>query len=556
MDNVLSAIQENKWEEALKLFMDTMAGRELDENACIIGATILEHFEETESLFDMIQAGLKLNPFNYELYILLGDYYAHINSEQALITYENAYYLASIYGTTEDISITRSIMDEYKNQHSTNVKKITILVMHDNERDYLDQCLKSISETCFDKCYKIVTVDVSDIKRRTSIINDAINSITDESDIFFLQSDVCLTSNALYNLRLALYESPDTGSSSAVSNYAHFYQVPLDHNVKSLEDAKRFAFSHNIPMHNSYEKKCAIDGDFILIKREVINKIFPLATEYLTDGYNFTELCLNIILNGYRNIACWNSFVFRNMRSSIIARDMQNMEIDRATFYSKWGFKSEYYMGIRKELVDLIKEDKSAPISVLEVGAGMGTTLLNIKYRYPNANIKGIELIDKVVGIASNYVDIECANIENYRFADDEKYDYIIFGDVLEHLVDPYSLVDRLKDNLKANGCIIASIPNILNGGVVYKLLHGDFTYEDSGILDRTHLRFFTQDSVVKLFTERGFDIIDIFGLPDPQHNTQLHKDFFDKLLNIEGVVAKNQFDILQYVVCARKRNY
>ena len=41
MDNVLSAIQENKWEEALKLFMDTMAGRELDENACIIGATIL-----------------------------------------------------------------------------------------------------------------------------------------------------------------------------------------------------------------------------------------------------------------------------------------------------------------------------------------------------------------------------------------------------------------------------------------------------------------------------------------------------------------------------------
>ena len=553
MNSVLSAIQNNEWEHALELFIAKMNGGKLDEKACIIGATILEHFDDNENLFDLIQTGLKLNPFNYELYIILGNYYAHTNPQKALITYENAYYHALKYGVEDDINTVKGIMDEYKNQYSPSIKNVTILVMHTDKKEFLDQCMHSISENCFEECCKVVPIDISDNENRTGIINNAIQGITDESDILFLNSDVLLTPNALYNLRLALYDSADTGASSAVSNFAHFYQVPLDHAVKTPEDAQRFALVHNIPMHNPYETKCAVDGDFLLIKQEVISKVFPLKTNYLTDGYNFTELCLNIILAGYRNIACWNSFVFRYINQSATDRDMKNMEADRNTFHSKWGFMSEYYMGIRNELVNLIKEDEDAPISVLEVGAGMGTTLLNIKYRYPNAHIKGIELVDKVVDIAANYVNIECANIENYQFADDEQYDYIIFGDVLEHLLDPYSLVDRIKNNLKANGCIITSIPNILNGGVIYKLLHGDFNYEDSGILDRTHLRFFTQNSVVKLFTERGYDIVEIFGLPDPQRSTLLHKDFFDKLLSIDGIVEKSQFDIFQYVVCARK---
>lgn len=553
MDNVLSAIQNNEWDKALTLFMDTMENKVLDESTCIIGATILEHFDDAQSRFDMIKAGLKLNPFNYELYILLGNYYARTNPEKALITYENAYYYATLYGTADDIEVTGSIMDEYKNQYSPNVKSVTILVMHDDEKDYLEHCLRSISENCFDKCYKVVTVDISNFEHRTTIINNAISNLPDATDVLLLSSDSLLTPNALYNLRLALYDAPNIGAASAIANYAHFYQVPLNHNVKTPEDAQRFALSNNVPMDNPYETKCAIDGDFILIKRDVISKVFPLDNDYLTYGYNFTELSLKVVLAGYRNTTCWNSFVFRYIRLSVNARDIKHMDADRTAFYSKWGFMSEYYMGIRKELVDLIKEDEAAPISVLEVGAGMGTTLLSIKYKYPNAKVKGIELVEKVVKIASNYADIECANIENYQFAKDEKYDYIIFGDVLEHLVDPYSLIDRLKSNLNLNGFIITSIPNILNGGVIYKLLHGDFTYEDSGILDRTHLRFFTQDSVVKLFTERGYDITDIFGLPDPQHNTQLHKEFFDKLLSIEGIVEKKQFDILQYVVRARK---
>lgn len=69
-------------------------------------------------------------------------------------------------------------------------------------------------------------------------------------------------------------------------------------------------------------------------------------------------------------------------------------------------------------------------------------------------------------------------------------FDYIILGDVLEHLTDPWKIVNELKQYLKKDGCLISSIPNIMHVSVLRNLVLGNFTYEDSGILDKTHLRF------------------------------------------------------------------
>ena len=121
--------------------------------------------------------------------------------------------------------------------------------------------------------------------------------------------------------------------------------------------------------------------------------------------------------------------------------------------------------------------------------------------------------------------------------------------------MDPYSLLERLKSQLNEGGCIIASIPNILNANVIYELLHGNFTYQDQGVLDRTHLRFFTGKEIVKMFNERGYVITEMTGSTYPTDSTEVHKEFWDKLLSIEGVVGREHFDIMQYIVCARKND-
>lgn len=87
-------------------------------------------------------------------------------------------------------------------------------------------------------------------------------------------------------------------------------------------------------------------------------------------------------------------------------------------------------------------------------------------------------------------------------------FDCVVFNDVLEHMVDPWMAVRRTAGLLRPNGRVVASIPNIRHAGVSVKLLlHGRWEYSDWGILDRTHLRFFTRASIISMFSGGGFTV-------------------------------------------------
>ncbi len=86
-----------------------------------------------------------------------------------------------------------------------------------------------------------------------------------------------------------------------------------------------------------------------------------------------------------------------------------------------------------------------------------------------------------------------------------EKFDVATFGDVLEHLRNPWKILRDIQHILKPNGFVVASIPNIAHGDVRLALLQGDFDYSPQGILDNTHLRFFTKKTVEALFEETGY---------------------------------------------------
>lgn len=151
---------------------------------------------------------------------------------------------------------------------------------------------------------------------------------------------------------------------------------------------------------------------------------------------------------------------------------------------------------------------------VLDVGCWNGT-LGRVLMRESNALIDGIErdaaqaCDARTVGY--RYVDV--ADLDRgVPVADGRTYDFILFGDVLEHLVQPDSVLAELVMRLKPGGRVILSLPNI--GFVANRLTHllGRWDYKDYGILDRTHLRFFTRSSMVALVESVGLRVIRIDG--------------------------------------------
>ncbi|HEX6504800.1 MAG TPA: glycosyltransferase [Terriglobales bacterium] len=104
-------------------------------------------------------------------------------------------------------------------------------------------------------------------------------------------------------------------------------------------------------------------------------------------------------------------------------------------------------------------------------------------------------------------------NIEQLSLKDvlkEQRFQVILAGDFLEHLADPLTLLRQLKDYLSNDGYVVASIPNIAHGSVRLSLLQGKFEYKQIGLLDQTHLRFFTLESILRLFADAGLAVIDV----------------------------------------------
>jgi 2-polyprenyl-3-methyl-5-hydroxy-6-metoxy-1,4-benzoquinol methylase len=170
-------------------------------------------------------------------------------------------------------------------------------------------------------------------------------------------------------------------------------------------------------------------------------------------------------------------------------------------------------IGNRQEMLKYVPTQASR---VLEVGCGYGNFGELLKKNY-EMEVWAIELNQKAAEIAKQKLDkVICDDFSQAKTLDlpHKYFDCIIFNDVLEHMIDPYSILIESKDLLTSEGIIIASIPNVRYLSNVYNfLIRQDWEYQDYGILDRTHLRFFTQKSMQKMFVELGYKIDLIEGI-------------------------------------------
>ena len=162
----------------------------------------------------------------------------------------------------------------------------------------------------------------------------------------------------------------------------------------------------------------------------------------------------------------------------------------------------DYFAHARKEILPLLPQHCGR---VLELGCGSGATLGWLKQIQKADQTVGIEIAESAASAAKAHADeVYWADFERGDVTmPDRQFDVILCLDVLEHMVNPWGVVDRLVSlYLKAGGTLIASVPNVRHYSVVLPLLlGGKWDYADAGLLDRTHLRFFTRDSARQLLT-------------------------------------------------------
>ena len=171
-----------------------------------------------------------------------------------------------------------------------------------------------------------------------------------------------------------------------------------------------------------------------------------------------------------------------------------------------------YFAQERREMLKYIPLQSK---TILDIGCGEGLFGGIVKKRNLS-EVWGVELDANIGKKACNILDkVIIGNILNIAPEIPNNYfDCIVLNDILEHLVDPYSLLVELKNKINQNGIIVCSIPNIRYFHVLKELiLEKQFRYKDLGVLDRTHLRFFTYESIKEMFKNLHYEIIIIEGI-------------------------------------------
>ncbi|SFE52664.1 class I SAM-dependent methyltransferase [Methylobacterium sp. 13MFTsu3.1M2] len=159
-------------------------------------------------------------------------------------------------------------------------------------------------------------------------------------------------------------------------------------------------------------------------------------------------------------------------------------------------------------LISFMKKNKK----LLDVGCGTGTITSTLRDAL-SLDVVGVEPHPERAEQARTEGLNVITGVYDQTFAQkNEKFDYILFADVLEHLVDPAEMLREVKNSLAPDGRVLASIPNVAHWTVRAQLLFGNFNYKPTGIMDATHLRWFTRRSVRRLFEAAGYEVEDIRG--------------------------------------------
>ncbi|MCR4902327.1 MAG: glycosyltransferase [Butyrivibrio sp.] len=370
-------------------------------------------FEEAGNLSDELEAiadGLQTDPENYELFYMLGAYHLQMsNINKAYLCFERAlFYMVKKYYETpnaeieEDIKMTNKHLKELQIVPTMKVRRVSIVIVSYNDIDYMKQCLGAIRGSELEDNYQIVVVDNAStdgvlkyLQEQDDIVlienpknlgypegcNIGVRNCNPENDVLLLNNDAILTPNALFWLRMGLYDNRDVGATGAMSSNATLQTIDvyttkengttvnlsakviadsvaiktcqLDRQEKIAlafkpegADISYEAFVNRVQvlrpdLYHEYEDRQRLTGFALLIKRQALMDIMMegdlLDTRFSPGYFEDDDLGIRLAMAGYRQFLCHNSYVYHYGGKGFEDK-ADAMEASRKKFENKWGF--------------------------------------------------------------------------------------------------------------------------------------------------------------------------------------------------------------------------
>ncbi len=454
-------------------------------------------------------------------------------------------------------------------------KFTSIVILTYNKLEYTKLCIESIRKFTKSGCYEIIVIDNASTDETvnwlaeqddiTAIFNDTNKGfpagcnqgieIASGESVLLLNNDIIVAPYWLSNLNDALWSEDSIGAVGSSTNSISYLQaIKVDYDT--VKGMLNFAKKQNNFKKTNWEQRIKLVGFSMLIKKSVLDEVGLLDEIFTPGNYEDDDLSYRIVKSGKKLLYCKNAFVHHFGSVSFDGASKKYLMLmaeNRRKFKEKWKFDPNYSSNIRLDVINLIdEEDFEKPINVLEIGCGCGGSLLMVKARYKNANIYGLEIDEDSGGVASAIFPTVIGNIENETLPyEQDFFDYILIGDVIEHLIEPDEVLKKLYPYLKDEGRIVASIPNIMHISVIEDLFRGNFTYTDAGILDRTHLRFFTYFEIVKMFMRCKYEILK--ANTTYIATTESQNELIEMITSKYGEDIKYQYNAYQYIVSVKK---
>lgn len=571
--DIIALVNEGKWEKAREGINKLKDKIEYNDTAAIAEAVVCQHENDESGAYGCIAEGLKYNCRNYELYVMLGNYYQARNINQAYLCYENAEFYCDV---EEDKEYIRQCLETVRQNAEGTVMPVSIVMVSYNNCEMMQGCIQSIRDTNPQSAYELVVVDNASndgvaewLEEQEDVIlirnednkgfgygsNQGAKAARPDNDIFFLNNDTLLPPNAIFWLRMGLYEHDRVGAVGSISNCAGNGQQ-IQEICNSAQEYMEYGKRINVPHNNPYEKKVWLSGFALMLKRRALDEVGLFDMRYGKGYFEDNDLGVRLRYAGYHLLLCRNSFIFHYGSQSFgqgdgVARKIYEKSL---VFQDKWGFDIGNYTYPRLEVLDFITQEKHMPIRVLEIGCGAGMMLSRIKYLWPESVIKGIEREEKPARLGKDYLGVEWGNAETMELSYEKEYfDYIIFNHALETFYSPEKVIKRLQPYLKDSGRMLFQIFNVMHISALNSMLNGEFSYSHEKALGNAYIRFFAINDIAQMMDKCGLAMEDLQGLREEETMNCLPKERLEALYQIAGQ-RKELLQVYMFLVKAKKK--
>lgn len=383
------------------------------------------------------------------------------------------------------------------------------------------------------------------LEHYAQILNTAIREFSTDEDIMILNANRICLGDCIRQLEEISNSDPRIGAVVPAYFNAIYPQV-TDLSTALRMDKERRAERRN---RSGTYSVMGISQQCVFLTRRFIDSIGDMDERFLLPDtvmldYSFRGLCQK-----WKLISAEDAFVYETFMQPDFYASVLGSNADRDALKEKWGMN---YFNVTPNgvLIKAIDRKEDEEFAVLEVGCDCGANLAEIGNLFPKSRLFGLEINPGAAAVASGFGEVQTGNIEDYNLAyERQSFDYIIFGDVLEHLRDPERAVAYCRCFLKPQGKVIASVPNLMHYTVLKALIGGNFTYQDAGLLDRTHIHFFTLNEIVKMFARAGYQI-DTYSFTKVRNMSEEDRRFVEKLKDIGGCETFT-YIAFQYLVTA-----